>query len=79
MLLSSMLDCHQQDFVCIINKWCHTVDALDVHLMQEEENSQLQAAEHINSNRNEDFSPLLTISHISKHIPFIAWRLSSGY
>lgn len=22
------LDCHQQDLVCIINKWCHAVDAV---------------------------------------------------
>lgn len=28
--LSSPLDCHQQDLVCIINKWCHAVDALHV-------------------------------------------------
>lgn len=22
------LDCHQQDLVCVINKWCHAVDAV---------------------------------------------------
>lgn len=26
-----LLDCHQQDLVRI-NKWCHAVDALRVHL-----------------------------------------------